>query len=429
MDPVGCSEACDDSVASARRRSGRRQHRDDIALRATRAELLVQLGELSSARQALEGAALAPGTNATLSMLIDESKRPARPRPLPREVLEHVPPVPFDLDEKLFLRCLRSSRRGAAAGPSGMTNEHLRLLLDDWASMQVFFKAGEVFSRGLIPESMVQLVKMGRMTALSKSDGGVRGIVARDVFRRLIARTMAKQLGDAVMAATSPHQYALSTRAGCECIAHALQGLTELDPRATVTSIDGVSAFDLISRGAMMTGLIRVEGGSAALPFVRMFYGAPSEYLWEDSCGTVHRIPQGEGGEQGDALMPLLFAVGQHSALEEASAQLLPGEHLFAFHDDIYMVTMPERVGAVCAIVEEQLRTRAWIRIHGGKTKSGIVVERGPRFAMCWSALPESRIHKPWCGEGPTYHVINKELRCWEHRLVTSISLRSTSGT
>ena len=171
------------------------------------------------------------------------------------------------------------------------------------------------------------------------------------------------------MAATSPHQYALSTRAGCECIAHALQGLTELDPRATVTSIDGVSAFDLISRGAMMTGLMRVEGGSAALPFVRMFYGALSEYFWEDSCGTVHTIPQGEGGEQGDALMPLLFAVGQHSALEEASAQLLLGEHLFAFHDDTYMVTMRECVGVVSAIVEEQLRTRARIRIHCGKTK------------------------------------------------------------
>ena len=198
-------------------------------------------------------------TNATFSMLTDESERPARPRePLPREVLEHVPPLPFDLDEKLFLRCLRSSRRGAAAGPSGMTNEHLRPLLDDWASMEVFFKAGEVFARGLILESVVQIVKMERMTALSKSDGGVRGIVAGDVFRRLIARTMAKQLGDAVMAATSPHQYALSTRAGCECIAHALQGLTELDPGATVTSIDGVSAFDLISRGAMMAGLLRV---------------------------------------------------------------------------------------------------------------------------------------------------------------------------
>ena len=71
---------------------GRRQPRDDIANRATRDEMLVHLGELSSARQALEGAAFAPGTNATLSVLTDETERPARPRePLPREVLEHMP--------------------------------------------------------------------------------------------------------------------------------------------------------------------------------------------------------------------------------------------------------------------------------------------------------------------------------------------------
>ena len=104
------------------------------------------------------------------------------------------------------------------------------------------------------------MVKMGRLTALSKLDGCVRGIVAGDVFRRLVARTMAQQLSTAVSAATGPHQYALSAHAWCECIAHALQGLTEMDPRATVTSIDGVSAFDLISRGAMRSGLLQVEG-------------------------------------------------------------------------------------------------------------------------------------------------------------------------
>ena len=68
------------------------------------------------------------------------------------------------------------------------------------------------------------------MTALPKPNGGVRGIVSGDVLRRLVARTMAQQLGPAVKAATAPHQYALSTRAGCECIAHALQGLCELNP-------------------------------------------------------------------------------------------------------------------------------------------------------------------------------------------------------
>ena len=74
-----------------------------------------------------------------------------------------------------------------------------------------------------------------------------------------MAKTIAQQL-TIVWKATAPFQHALSTRAGCECVSHVLQGLT----------IDGVSAYDLISRGAML------EGGGQV--FVRMFCGSPSEY-------------------------------------------------------------------------------------------------------------------------------------------------------
>ena len=39
---------------------------------------------------------------------------------------------------------------------------------------------------------------------------------------------------------------ALKTRAGIECVAHLLEALTEADPNATLLSIDGISAYDLI---------------------------------------------------------------------------------------------------------------------------------------------------------------------------------------
>ena len=106
-----------------------------------------------------------------------------------------------------------------------------------------------------------------------------------------------------------------------------------------MTSIDVVSAYDLFSWRAMLTGLRHVDSGSASLPFVRMFYGSPSEYLWEDDSGVTHSIPQGEGGEQGDAMMPLLFCLGQHEALQLAHSGLRDGEFLFAFLDDIYIAT------------------------------------------------------------------------------------------
>ena len=180
-------------------------------------------------------------------------------------------------------------------------------------------------------------------------------------------RTMAQQLGPSVEAATSPFQYALSTRAGGECVAHALQGICEVD--STILSIDGISAFDMVSRAAMLDGLYTLVGGEA-LPFVRMFYGAPSSYMWEDAEGVEHTIWQGEGGEQGDALMLLLFSFGQHTALAEAQDELEEGEFPFAILDDICgAIPWPDRLVAVCASLQEHLQLCARIRIHGGKTQ------------------------------------------------------------
>ena len=81
----------------------------------------------------------------------------------------------------------------------------------------------------------------------------------------------------------------------------------------------------------------------------------------------MHTINQGEG-EQGDPLMPLLFVVGQHPALVAMQERLHADEWIFAFLDDIYILTKPERVGAVHAVLQEELFRHAHIRIHGGKT-------------------------------------------------------------
>ena len=114
---------------------------------------------------------------------------------------------------------------------------------------------------------------MGRVTALQKPNGSVRGIMVSDVFRTLVARTMAQQLSPAIEGGTSP---ALSTWAGTECIAHAIQALTDLDPTATVVSIDGIGAFDVVSRRAMLEGLQMVDGATQfavrfAILWVRVF--------------------------------------------------------------------------------------------------------------------------------------------------------------
>ena len=63
--------------------------------------------------------------------------------------------------------------------------------------------------------------------------------------------------------ASAPNQCALNTTARCEY----------LDPEATIVSIDGVGAYDSMSRNAMLEGVLRMENGERVLPFVRRFYG------------------------------------------------------------------------------------------------------------------------------------------------------------
>ena len=108
------------TAAVRKRRRGSDQDR-----KAARAESLVMVGELSSARQVLESADLAPGN---LRALTDPENRPPLPRE-PRESLARMPDSPFQLDEDKLAQNIRKARPGAAPGPSGKTNEHLFAVL------------------------------------------------------------------------------------------------------------------------------------------------------------------------------------------------------------------------------------------------------------------------------------------------------------
>ena len=154
--------------------------------------------------------------------------------------------------------------------------------------------------------------------------------------------------GDEIMEACAPFQYALSTRSGMDCVGHALRAATDMDDTLTVISIDGVGAFGHIRRQAMLSKLLSLPKASAMVPFVRLAYGQPSVYIWQDDDGHNHEIHQGEGGEQGDPRMPPLYALGQHPALEEVRGQLRPGEAIFAYLDDVYVLCLPDRATGVC---------------------------------------------------------------------------------
>ena len=80
--------------------------------------------------------------------------------------------------------------------------------------------------------------------------------MAGDVVHRLVVTTISELLRKA-------RQHAMTTRAGCECIVHALQGLSELDLEATLWT---VSVHDMRLRRSMLEALRQLPGGGAAFP-------------------------------------------------------------------------------------------------------------------------------------------------------------------
>ena len=65
----------------------------------------------------------------------------------------------------------------------------------------------------------------------------------------------------------------------------------------------------------------------------------------------------------------MLYALGQHEALRSVQSHFGAGESLFAFHDDIYAVSQPERVGDIHNLLRDQLWRHSRIQIHAGKTQ------------------------------------------------------------
>ena len=185
----------------------------------------------------------------------------------------------------------------------------LRVLLDDHEGLLLLTATAEDFARGDVPEGILSAFMLATMNALPETGEGVPGIATGTSFRRLVAKTLARQFMEQEESTRAPFQFALSTRAGTDCVGHAIRVVTERQPDMTVLSIDGISAYDHVYRSSMMSKLLDVPGLQKLLPFVRKAYSQPSRYAWEDREDERHWIWQHESGEQGDPLMPLLFSL------------------------------------------------------------------------------------------------------------------------
>ena len=149
----GCS-CCWPVVIVARshcqRQSGEGEHQhDNLERRAERAQTMVMLREVSANQRVLEGAPLAPGTQATLKKL---RQRPSTLREPLNVEPSRQPETLIMLDHQAFLKSLKTARRGVAPRLSGMTADNVNPLLENSSDAESWCQVAELlFSRSHSP--------------------------------------------------------------------------------------------------------------------------------------------------------------------------------------------------------------------------------------------------------------------------------------
>ena len=185
-----------------------------------------------------------------------------------------------------------SSPTGSSGELSGTRYEFVKLALDYDAMMFNMTFVAERFAEAQVRPNIADGLLPGSLTALQKDDGGIRGTVAGEAFRRLFSKSLA--IADDFKSACLPYQFGLSTGAGIDCVAHLLRAIAGVDPSKNLIAINGVGAFDHIKRSSMLGK--RLSQAKKILPYCRMTYNRQSRYVWYDADGRAHNISQGDGG-------------------------------------------------------------------------------------------------------------------------------------
>ena len=287
-----------------------------IEQRAARALRCVLDGELSAGRQALEGAELARGTREILDALKDRERRPPNLRdPLPDRVVEarstHAcvsgPRIVCTSVGEFEAGCGRSFRNDGRALASDI-RECRKHRIVGFLCRHIRQGRSPTGNRGRHPHGTHDRVaEIGRWRE-------------RHCGWRSFPSVGVQNSGETIRPAGGRcHNPRFSTHSKHVLgVSVSRTFSTEIDPSTTVISVDGVGAFDSVSRAAMLSGLLDMEEGEQL--FVRMFYSQPLSYFFDDEAGETHTVQQGEGGEQGDALMPV-WGNNRHSERSQGSCR------------------------------------------------------------------------------------------------------------
>ena len=362
----------------------KRKESDLGKLLADRVSEKLEEGDFKGAvRLASSDDTLAPMSEATFQALLERHPSP-HPDSEISPIDEEVSTI-MTVSEEEVSRGISLFRKGSAGGPDGLRPQHLKDMVSVASNSQVLLPALTAF---------VQLVLEGRtptfirpyffganLTAIRKSDGGVRPIAVGCTLRRLVAKVAGRKIMEEMGELLAPRQLGYGVGGGSEAAVHAARiYLRYLGPGKAVVKLDFRNAFNTIHRDKMLSAVL--EHAPCLHPFLHSAYSTPSSLFWNDKI-----IQSAEGVQQGDPLGPLLFCLCIHHM-----STLLRSELSFFYLDDS---TLGGSVGDLSHDLEIVVRKGAAMGLQLNIEKSEIICACPATTTSILSFLPGAKVVSP----------------------------------
>ena len=254
--------------------------------------------------------------------------------------------------------------KGAAPGPTGLSESMMRILVEDEEScLSLCHMLRDVINGEVAKSVRVRLTRC-RMIALAKPNNGIRPVAMGETLLKICGCILLERHANSLSDIFQPIQRGILQKNACESIVHEL--LEEHEAGATILTIDFKNAYNTPQRTAIEEALLQYP---VFKHFMRMFYfeyGQPSELLFfaNDSLHSV--IESSSGVRQGSALSSVYFCALLQGPLKEI-AKLYPEVTIRAYQDDVTMSSKNESSLEVAFLHLKELASGLNLEINSRK--------------------------------------------------------------
>ena len=116
-----------------------------------------------------------------------------------------------------------------------------------------------------VPNSVLQYLKAGQITPLSKPAGGHRPLLMMSFLRRLALKSVMAGKKESVAKCAGPLQYGVGRPDGANTMIKTIQYLAEADNSRVLVALDLKAAFQNVSRRAMLHSIAQTDTDLAAV--------------------------------------------------------------------------------------------------------------------------------------------------------------------